>query len=512
MFAALSKIVKFTGQPWAKDIIKMRVTGTQTVAGSSSTPPGGSRQDDEDALPNNTRGFVIEHAVVVAQAMMSSPLPVGLDVVKHQVDKDISFHPTSGAFAVRLHHRVGESAIPQLREKISKVEQLVQFVRTAKRHSHTLHLENISLDKVDLSYAKIDANGDAASMPRHRATIEFSHVRDHLKIAFDVNNPHIRLLDMFTRVLNNVGLDGVATYIPLTLPLLRVCEKIELAWTDVENGDAILLTRAVDWHIIRYTMLIEGSAPAERKVDIEIKLTARGDESWWVVKRVHRHQPDYIDDALRKIWDGGSKDSRAWRGMRTSAIAQNGGLEDVIQQTDGVMREIAAMPAPVEVKTEVATTEETQEAAPAAAAAATAPKTPSKATKALKAQAPQQPPQAQSHPQNQQSQPGGQQNQPSNQFQPQQAPAQQQPQHGKPAMMQRPTNQQLFQKFQQIMTAPAQQRSAALQSMSQQEKQMMQAIANSPQGQQFQAQHRAFQQQQQQQQQQRKPKNTIVID
>lgn len=356
LVAKLSKISKFTTRPWAKDLIKISFLGIDQAIDSSPLQLPAQTLPFEDVSASKEQAVQPEIANLVAQAMMSSPMPAGLDVVKHQVDKDIAFHPTSGAFAVKLCHRVGDSALPQLREKLFRVEQLVNFVRAAKKHSKTLHLENISLGKVDLSYDEcpIIARGqditNAPQASKHRATIDFSRKGKDMSITFESGNPHIRLLDFLTKILNRLGLDGVATYLPLTLPVLRAFDDIEDRWVDVENGDVLLLSRAVDNHLLRYTIAYQSLEPSERRIDFEIKLDHRGSEPWWRVGRTPRSsaEGDYFEAALDKIWESSLEGEQGWRGMQFSAIAQPTAIAALLQRVDETMHNLAANPPPAE--------------------------------------------------------------------------------------------------------------------------------------------------------------------
>jgi mediator of RNA polymerase II transcription subunit 14 len=272
------------------------------------------------------------------------------------VDKDIAFHPKSGGFAFRLHARIGESAITPLVERLQRVEQLVDFVEVVKRHEKTLHCETISLGQVIFSYGGAEPSHPDAMVidsesSKHRVTIDFSSTQNTMKLTLEPGNPQIRILDHLTKTLNSqVGLDGVATLLPLTLPLMTAFDAIEDAWTPLaDRGDVIIFSRAVDWHIVRYNLMQDSPEQKPRRVMFEVRLQNRRRTPWWCIRREkerdrgerrNSNSGDEIDTALKAIWDD-NPEGQTRRGMSTSAIARVEGIEDLVRRVDDVIRGIA---------------------------------------------------------------------------------------------------------------------------------------------------------------------------
>jgi len=278
--------------------------------------------------------------------------------VKQRVDKDIAFHPKSGGFAFRLHAKVGESAILPLVERLQRVEQLVDFVEVVKKHEKTLHCETVSLGQVIFSYGGSDSaratHPDSmtidSQISKHRATIDFSGANTPMTMTLEPGNPQIRILDHLTKTLNSpVGLNGVATLLPLTLPLMAAFDAIEDAWTPLaERGDVIIFNRALDWHILRYNLTLESQEQQARKVLFQIRLQHRRGQAWWCIRREkeltrgeqNTSSSDDIDKALKAVWEDNPK-GESWRGMQTSGIARIGGVEELIRRVDNVIRSVA---------------------------------------------------------------------------------------------------------------------------------------------------------------------------
>ena len=359
-----------TGKAWAKDILKLSFQGLENTSKISSTERR-SRSPTEPPPVSGATGSLSrvnsglkqpeeadEKAIMIAEACLIKPMPPSLDLVKQRVDKDIAFHPKSGGFAFRLHAKVGESAILPLVERLQRVEQLVDFVEVVKKHEKTLHCETVSLGQVIFSYGGSDSaratHPDSmtidSQISKHRATIDFSGANTPMTMTLEPGNPQIRILDHLTKTLNSpVGLNGVATLLPLTLPLMAAFDAIEDAWTPLaERGDVIIFNRALDWHILRYNLTLESQEQQARKVLFQIRLQHRRGQAWWCIRREkeltrgeqNTSSSDDIDKALKAVWEDNPK-GESWRGMQTSGIARIGGVEELIRRVDNVIRSVA---------------------------------------------------------------------------------------------------------------------------------------------------------------------------
>jgi len=362
-----------TGKAWAKDMLKLSFQGLENSSKMSSSV---KRQSGGPPEPPPVSGVATsrvdselkrseeadEKAVVIAEACLIKPMPSSLDLVKQRVDKDIAFHPKSGGFAFRLHAKVGEPAILPLVERLQRVEQLVDFVEVVKKHEKTLHCESVSLGQVIFSYGSASSSASSAhpdamaidsQISRHRATIDFSGANAPMTMNLEPGNPQIRILDHLTKTLNSpLGLNGVATLLPLTLPLMAAFEAIEDAWTPLaDRGDAIIFNRAVDWHILRYNLTPDSQEQQARKVMFQIRLQHRRGQPWWCVRREKEpsrgeqkstNLADDIDTALKAVWED-NPEGEEWRGMQSSGIARIEGVEELVRRVDDVVRSIAVI-------------------------------------------------------------------------------------------------------------------------------------------------------------------------
>lgn len=324
----LSKILPSVLRPWAKNILLMSFLGIE--------PESMYRPTSDTTSDNENLG---ERGIVVVQAKLIDALPTSLDIVGQWVDKDIIFHPTSGAFALRLLQRNGESVVSALKDRLLGIEQLVHFIHTIKKHDPILKLESIALGKIDISYDKMEA--EDSSTGKHHASINYSKDPGQHKITFERGNPHIHLVSEFTKILNSrESLDGVASLLPITLPVVRAFDYIEDSWSENDLGEVVLLSRAADHHIIRWTL-----SNLDMHVDIRVKLQFRGNESWWSFQRSSRlgQQIDLVDTALtKKVWSVAQlQDNPDWISMHTSALAKGPGVEILLGMIDEVMKELS---------------------------------------------------------------------------------------------------------------------------------------------------------------------------
>jgi len=356
-----------TGKPWAKDVLKLTFQGLEILP-PKTTPPTASRTGQAQVVqaPASDEPIRIENSVLISEARMALPIPTALSILKESVDRDIAFHAKTGAFAFRLRSQVGQSVISELVERVSRVERLVDFVEVLQRHEDSLRCDSITLGKIHFTYGDqaSPASGadamdvDRASEKTYKGIVDFGAADNIMTLDLERGNPHIRVLDHLIHILNaSQGLDGVATILPLTVPALRALDAIELAWTPMSTrGEIFVFVRAIDWYIMRYNLYPRPSSnptapntqPRPRRIMFDIKLQHRRGEPWWYVRRVDGRAPDGddIDAALKPIWNALGE---GWKGMRSSAVAQASGMEDLLVKVDEAVRRAVLNDKPAEV-------------------------------------------------------------------------------------------------------------------------------------------------------------------
>ncbi|KAG4437665.1 hypothetical protein IFR05_006850 [Cadophora sp. M221] len=354
-----------TGKSWAKDIIRITFQGVEMAQHDSHDVSGPNSPEQTHifqtpALSSQPPGILPkrpfsagERSVLITEAHMIVPLPQALLNINEQVDKDIIFNAQNGSFAIRLHSRVGESVIPVLIERMVRVERLVEFVQVLHRHENTLSCEMVSLGKIVFTYRNNPAtlSADAVDIEPtstiYRATVDFSAGDNLMALILEKGNPHLRIADTLAKILNgSEGLDGIATFLPLTLPVLRGLDRIETAWFSDElsaNGEVFVHVRASDSYLVRYNLVNPSpganSLLVPRKITFEVRLRQRRGVPWWCIRRTdiasRNKGEDALDESLKALW---KSSGLGWQGMGASGVAQGSGAETLLVKMDEIVR------------------------------------------------------------------------------------------------------------------------------------------------------------------------------
>ncbi|KAF4634371.1 hypothetical protein G7Y89_g3739 [Cudoniella acicularis] len=341
-----------------KDVVKLTFQGLEAVQKPKDIKVTASQPSNQQALvPLNAVSDGVgrnlessdEDIFAVTEARISLK-PSALVHMKDRIDQDIAFDCDKGSLALRLRSKVGESVIPSLVERTVRVQRLVDFVGVFQIHESSLICETITLGRITFTYGKPlpNADRDAMDMDRpgsqgYKAVVDFSAGNDIMKLILEKGNPHLQIADHLTTILNSKeGLNGVATILPLTLPVLRGLDSIEVIWGSIpkSTGEVFVFVRATDWYIIRYHLVSAASPTGILKIIFEVKLRQRRAVPWWYLKRIdiRDNAGDDLDLALRPVWNSAGE---GWQGMRVSGVAQPKGVETLLGKMDEAMRDFA---------------------------------------------------------------------------------------------------------------------------------------------------------------------------
>ncbi|CAD6453655.1 fcbe58fe-4f70-479d-8ada-daff5b887913 [Sclerotinia trifoliorum] len=337
---------------WAKDFLKLTFQGLEPLPALSSLPPQSPADD-----PQATSHKLEQKAVLVTVARMAVPIPA-LSVLNEKIDKDIAFKAQTGEIAFRLRSQVGESIIPSLTERLFQIERLISCTAVLRKHEKFIKCDTISLQEITFSYGMppaaetgSDMGADKAKARSYKAVVSLGLVEGKMKLTLETGNPHIRVLDALDKVLNipKGGFDAVTTLLPQTLYCLRAFETIEDAWAPLhDRGEVFIFVRAFEWFNLRYILKSSTPDTPPRKVSFEIKMCHRKQKPWWLVRRTEKTErggkgevlpDDGIDACLKSVWDSPGDDD--WKGMRTSAVGRNRGIETCLEKVDAVIRNLS---------------------------------------------------------------------------------------------------------------------------------------------------------------------------
>ncbi|KAL8738750.1 MAG: hypothetical protein Q9181_000505 [Wetmoreana brouardii] len=231
----------------------------------------------------------------------------------------VSFHPQSGAFAFRLINPVGQSTIPAILDRLTRVDRLVTYVMTLQ--SLKMKTPDLSLDHVEFTYANKPQD--------YRAKISFPREAPP-RLFFNHGNPHLRIRDQLTAVLRTRdGISHVIPYLQLSLPLMRVLAAIEVGHID---DRVAILPRSAEWYQIRYR-----SPPGK----FDVRLRRRKESFMWFIQEMSlpntEPQDQRVRDQLAGMLDGSGE---GWVGVKPGIAATLAGVESLLQQIDKIFQQV----------------------------------------------------------------------------------------------------------------------------------------------------------------------------
>lgn len=450
LFVPLSSLLPSAakGRPWAKEMLEISFKGLAREAEASlfskpttpgngllsppqtqpsqSTPPSQFHSQSHESSKHGNSQMSVE-AVLVARGHVLSSLPSGL-LDKQAIDGGIAFNTSTNSFAFRLQSKIGEPVIDALVMQLQRVSRLVDFVQTMEKHKDNLGCESVSLNRLEFTYLyrPCGKDGKPAEPFKETAVIEFPSESAgdaaETQLILPAGNPHIRVIDRLTNILNDpkYGLQGLAINLPMTLPIVRALDTAEAAWVELApktNSEFFVITHASDKFVLKYAFRLPSRADKDEKLDaeaqaadeqrrlrrinIDVSQGTRQGAVWWWIRRsgydskkiVPRN--DGFDKLLKEeVWSKTIRD--VWNGQSLSAIAKVPGAERMVGAVDAVMQKIAKDPVKYLGEAEPAQTAPTAPVAQMATGQAREEKKPQSKPAADQAeQAPQQQPQPQ---------------------------------------------------------------------------------------------------------------------
>jgi mediator of RNA polymerase II transcription subunit 14 len=370
---------KRTGRGWVRNVMRLNFQGIETIMQSPSALAQGSNGDLTQSSQSQPSQTMVsgsqqlgsqnltttprrnENSFVVIEARMVLPAAKSIESINERVDRDIAFNSRTGSFAFRLRCKVGEAVIDKLVEVAVRVERLVEFSKVLQKHaeSKSLTIDMVSLGRITFTYGHVPVPTNEHSMNvdhqtrTYKATIDFGAVENTMALILEKGNPHIRIIDHLTKVLNSTeGLNGVATLLTQTLPVNRGLDSIERNWplsVQPESNEMFVNVRAADWYIIRYgirQLSLQGSKnqPTLRNFVFAVRLRQRRGKPWWFVQRTDNlingraKEADALDGALKPLWNSSGT---GWQGKSTSGVAEASGIYELLERLNEVMQNFA---------------------------------------------------------------------------------------------------------------------------------------------------------------------------
>ena len=260
------------------------------------------------------RGLNASHsaAVHIVSARLNRPFSNLKDLVASV--PGAAFHRATGAFAIRLQTKVGETSIHKLTQSLSAVERLRNFAAVIKAHG--LKTDRTSLDGVEFTYQQLPT--------ALKATVHFP-VNAAIHMTLSAPNPHLRILDHLTRRLRAQGLVAVLALLRMSLPLLTTFARLE---SSANPDQIIILARSEQWFQVRYSYPIP-------KGGFDVQLRQHRDESQWFIPDSSIKTGGSVSDEnkwqqhLRRVTRGKGE---GWRGMNGGIVGTMKGMQDAVEK------------------------------------------------------------------------------------------------------------------------------------------------------------------------------------
>ncbi|KAL9943803.1 mediator complex subunit [Verticillium nonalfalfae] len=322
---AQDRRVQSSAPVWAADTVEVHFRGTK---GSSAANSAG----------NDTAGLGI-----CVDAVLKVKDKHKFKQLQARIDKNVAFDRRTGQFVFHIRGSVGKPVLQALADHIKSIDRLVGFLDAMRCAKGAVQCTEVGLGKVKFSYSDIVLPGETGEPRQWTAILDMS--RSGTRLILEPDNPHLRILDLLTKVVNTEkGLRVMMAYMTDVLPILRVFDTLEKRWEEVEaagQGHIELLTPAADWFAIRYSL--PSTAGPARQLTIDVRSKERQAQPYWFTSRKQRGPPSPADDefkaVLQGVWESRGEN---WRGLTTGAVAQMGmGVFEMIQAIDDAVRAYA---------------------------------------------------------------------------------------------------------------------------------------------------------------------------
>ena len=264
------------------------------------------------------RGLSASHnaAIHIVSARLNRSFPSMKDLTINM--PGAAFHSSSGAFALRLRTKIGETSIPQLKHRIDAVGRLHDFI--AIINAYKLKVDRFTTETLEFTYQD--------SPEILKATINFP-ADAVLQLSLSPPSPHLRILDHLNSRLHTEGLAPVLALMRFTLPLLSSLAKLEVMHS---LGGISVFVRSEQWYQVSYHK--------NSKASFDIQLRQRRDEPMWFIPEHTIKKPDLVGDedrlqqSLREATRGRGE---GWRGMSGGIVASLAGIEGAVEKLDAVL-------------------------------------------------------------------------------------------------------------------------------------------------------------------------------
>ncbi|KAL1998755.1 hypothetical protein VTN02DRAFT_5632 [Thermoascus thermophilus] len=278
--------------------------------------------------------------IIVAYGQLLIPIRA-ISALSSKMDSSVIFQPKGGGFAIRFVVTAGKAIITDLFSRLQQLECVLSILESLRRkrvNPQSLSLSRLTFTyaatqdlraSIDIKYSGLSLPADIDAVDLRSKTTPLAHIC--LGINFDHLNPHRRIKESLTAILNNdsidVGLDRVIELLPFTLPLLRALNRITTNPSRNHRPKVLVTARNAKVYLICY--------PGQ-KYRFLVTAGQHRDRLTWILKDVSSPQErsgrEDIEKKLReRVYD--SKGD-GWKGLGNGAVADVEKFWNLISELD----------------------------------------------------------------------------------------------------------------------------------------------------------------------------------
>jgi mediator of RNA polymerase II transcription subunit 14 len=320
-------------QPWAEDMMAIRFKSVHTAAGRAELDGHAS------AL----------HLVCTSEAVIRVRQPSKFLALKGMVDRDVSYDPKRGEFALQIQRPVTQPIFDTLKSRVKAIDRFVNFLEAMENAKGSIIGESIALKAVVFCYSapvstqpKDETAALVSSPERWRVKMDLSH--EDIDIHIEKGNPHLRVIDLARNLASTEGGIGpLMAWLPVSLPALKAIDQLDAEWDELSKkgqGRLNFSMKSLTWMNIKYNIFEPNSAGAKTKrtICLDVRIRPRRGQVWWHAWRsdADAAADDEFSKALKTVWDGKGSN---WLGLATGAAAEaNDGVRDMLLAIDKAIR------------------------------------------------------------------------------------------------------------------------------------------------------------------------------
>lgn len=321
---------------WAENIVHVTfkgIRGFSTLENATDEGPQDGPQEKE--------------LICTSEAILRVRRPSKFASLDGLADRDVSYDPSRGEFALRIQRAVGKPILSALKSQIKAIDRFVNFLEALDSAKGTITTESVTLRQITFFYNEpkdheTSAQEEAATEePPKRWRVVLDLSKDDIDIEIEKGNPHLRVLDLMRQLVNSDGgIGALMAWLPASLPALQAIDKMETEWEPIQasgQGRLVFSMKTIAWMSIEYTINSDEKT-LTKPVRLEVKMEPRRCQAWWHVWRSDAESTaqDAISAALQPIWN---KKGDNWLGLSTGAAGRpHGGVVKMLLAVDEAIR------------------------------------------------------------------------------------------------------------------------------------------------------------------------------